>query len=207
MYISKKKHIYTEPTENIPTHVQKTPEPIPMRENVTVQPEPEFTQESADIQDVLENKAPIEQNESAGEILVPQNPQDLGGTDMEDSMGETFAEFTAENTDEGILKIQASSGNSSIPFVNVNILVYKDFEDGRHTFFSGVTNSDGMVNDIVLPAPPRINSEEGNGAPPYASYTVLATREGLVDETVENVPIFSGVKSIQPITMSSAGEV
>ena len=204
MYISKKKHIYTEPTENTPTPVESLPESTlrSMRENVTLQPERD------DLPDAYaEQMPPTEQREFGGEILVPKNPQDLGDMDKDDSKGESFAEFEAENTDTGILKIQASSGNSSIPFVNVNILVYKDFEDGRHTFFSGATNSDGVINDIILPAPPRINSEEGNGSPPYASYSILATREGLVDETVENVPIFSGVKSIQPITMSSAGEV
>ena len=112
MYISKKKHIYTERTENTPTPVESLPESTlrSMRENVTLQPE------RADLPDTYaEQMPPTEQRESGGEILVPQNPQDLGDTDEGDSKGESFAKFEAENTDTGILKIQASSGNSSIP--------------------------------------------------------------------------------------------
>ena len=61
-----------------------------------------------------------------------------------------------------------------------------------------------MVDNLKLPAPPRENSVLGNGSSPFASYVVNATRDGLVSETVENVPVFSGVKSIQGINMSSS---
>lgn len=146
---------------------------------------------------------PFDASASNGEIVVPTDPQDLDtvhdvGTDM------TYDEFLRANTGEGVLRVQASAGNRSIPLVNVNIEVYKDFLDGRHLFYKAVTNADGVVDNLKLPAPPRENSVLGNGLSPFASYIVKASRDGLITETVENVPVFSGVKSIQGINMSSS---
>ncbi len=202
MYISKKKHTYSEMTPTEPTaDVTPTEVTVSTIETVSaVDAAPTIVTEQVP---VLE-KAPMELKE---DIEVPKNPQVLDTEGEQDQKAERYAEFENENRDVGALKIQASSGNASIPLVNVNILVYKDFTDGRHIFYSGATNADGMINAIALPAPPKINSELGNGLSPYASYSVLASREGLIDEKVENVPIFSGVKSIQPIVMSSVGEV
>ncbi len=242
MYISKKKHIYTEPTamtETLKEESQGTAAAIST--DSLRAPSGEVDGElraQSDIEDTVSDvqypssSAPARREESIdmgvsdeaegvteedssgelelsadGQIEVPTDPQVLDMGNEPSTEEQTYAEFQAENTDQGVLKIQASSGIGSIPLVNVNILVYKDFADGRHTFHTGVTNSDGVVSDIVLPAPPKLNSEIGNGAPPYASYSVLATRDGLVGETVENVPVFSGIKSIQPIDMQSVGEV
>ena len=136
------------------------------------------------------------------EIAVPDDPQDLDDGEDEGE-GLTYEQFMAEKTDNGVLRIQTSAGNGSIPLVNVNVVVYKDLADGRHVFYTVVTNADGVADGLILPAPPRENSVEGNGAPPFASYAVAAEREGMRGETVENVPIFAGVKSIQPITLTN----
>ena len=60
---------------------------------------------------------------------------------------------------------------------------------------------------MILPAPPKENSVIGNGSAPFASYGVEATRDGLRTELIENVPIFSGIKSIQPLNMNVSAEV
>lgn len=138
-----------------------------------------------------------------GETAVETDPQDLD-TVPDTSADMTYSDFLRINTDKGVLRVQTSAGNRSIPLVNVNVEVYKDFSDGRHLFYKVTTNADGVADALELPAPPRENSVLGNGSSPYASYVVKASRGGLVSETVENVPIFSGVKSIQSINMSSA---
>ena len=140
--------------------------------------------------------------EEDNDIAVPSNPQDLDGKDeWEDVL--TYDEFIVQNTASGVLRIQASAGGQSIPLGNVRVSVYKDLADGRHIFYTVTTNSDGVADGMVLPAPPRENSIIGNGMAPFANYSVIAERDGMRGETVENVPIFAGVKSIQPITLAS----
>ncbi len=224
MYISRKKHIYTNITETVPV-ADITQTAYGSDGDKEVSMGESYSEEQGYGSDMLdagmkyvsdtergtEDESGIPNTDTddgipGDETVVPNDPQVLDNG-MMNSVLTSLSDFMAENTDEGILKIRASSGEGSIPLVNVNILVYKDFSDGRHVFFSGATNTDGVVGDIVLPAPPKINSEQGNGKSPYASYTVSASRDGLVGEEVENVPVFSGIKSIQPIVMKSVGEV
>ena len=169
-------------------------EPLMLERDLYLEPEDEPRGDYADPLDDIE--APPD----GEDVTVPDDPQDLG--DDETEADESYARFMQENTDTGVLRVQASAGGQSIPLANVNIVVYRDFDDGRHIFYRTVTNSDGVVDGMMLPAPPRINSQEGNGLSPYADYTVSASREGLRTLTVENVPIFAGVRSIQPITLS-----
>ena len=142
----------------------------------------------------------LEEDEK-NDVEVPEDPQDLDTGEQSERIL-TYEQFQRENTGDGVLRVQASAGGQSIPLSNVNIVVYRDFADGRHIFYTVVTNADGVADGMILPAPPRVNSVEGNSESPFASYVVTADREGLRGQTIENVPIFSGVKSIQPINLS-----
>lgn len=137
------------------------------------------------------------------DVEVPDDPQDLDANEQSEREL-TYDEFMRQNTGDGVLRVQASAGGQSIPLNNVNIVVYRDFPDGRRIFYTVVTNADGVADGMILPAPPRVNSVEGNGQSPFASYSLTADREGLRAQTIENVPIFAGVKSIQPINLSPA---
>ena len=176
------------------------------RDNYTASSEPEDEADERNVRDEPSGGAesaahqPPSENGDGAEVTVPDDPQDLG--EDAESERESYREFLVGNSDTGVLRVQASAGGQSIPLSNVNITVYRDFSDGRHVFYQVTTNSDGVADGMLLPAPPRVNSVEGNGQTPFADYTVTASREGLRSLTVENVPIFSGVRSIQPINMS-----
>ncbi len=141
-------------------------------------------------------------DDPAANETVPQDPQQLQMSPVE---GEevSYEQFLSDNTESGVLRVQATAGTQSIPLSNVNVTVYKDFSDGRHVFYTVTTNSDGVADSMVLPAPPRDNSVIGNGESAYADYSVSADREGMRGVTVENVPVFSGVKSIQPLILTN----
>lgn len=141
--------------------------------------------------------------EDQEDILVPDDPQDLDEGEADPNKEDlTYEEYLSENNDQGVLRVQASAGGQSIPLANVKITVYRDLADGRHIFYTVTTDHDGVADGMILPAPPRENSVEGNAASPFASYSVAAQRDGLRSAIVENVPIFAGVKSIQPLILS-----
>ena len=186
--------------EEVPSETSPEAEPLMLEREIILEPEDEGEWQGAEPPDALPEQEPDD-----GEVAVPDDPQDLGDAEGE---GMSYEDFIRDNTDTGVLRVQASAGGQSIPLANVNVTVYRDLSDGRHIFYQVTTNPDGVADGMLLPAPPRINSVEGNSAAPFADYTVLASREGLRPLTVENVPIFPGVRSIQPITLSpEAGEV
>ncbi len=135
--------------------------------------------------------------------IVKDPPQVLDAPHAADAET-SYAQFLKSNTGEGVLRVWVSAGEGSIPLVNVNVEVYKDFPEGRHVFYTDVTNADGIAGDMLLPAPPRENSLSEGRREPFADYSVRAYREGLEELVVENVPVFSSVRSVQPITMRAA---
>ena len=184
--------------EPLPSETSPEAEPLMLERDIYLEPEDEEERDGARTLDV-----PTEdRGEDIGteeDVAVPDDPQDLGDAESD---GLSYERFMEENTDTGVLRVRTSAGEQSIPLANVNITVYRDFADGRHVFYRVTTNADGVADGMILPAPPRINSVEGNGAAPFVDYTVTASREGLRPFVVENVPIFSGVRSIQPITLA-----
>lgn len=120
----------------------------------------------------------------------------------------TYQEFLRRNSKVGRLKIEASYGQGAIPIEGVKITVRKRFLDGVRTFYTLRTNSSGMIEGILLPAPDKEFSEEPSDIQPYALYEIIAELSGFEKEVFQETPIFDGITSIQKIRMlpSGAGE-
>ena len=68
--------------------------------------------------------------------------------------------------------------------------------------YSLVTNSDGLTPTVSLPTPPRSVSETPqNTAPAYAVYNVDVYAKDYIPAFFNNVPIFSGINSVQPAVL------
>lgn len=70
-----------------------------------------------------------------------------------------YQEFISNSPGKGYLKIRATSANEAVPVEGLNIRVSKDIGNNKIIFYEGVTDYSGMINDIVLPAPPSIKSD------------------------------------------------
>ena len=64
----------------------------------------------------------------------------------------TYDEFLRRNTATGTLKVQASRARGALPTPGVRISVIGRFTDARVLFFDGVTDGDGIIEGIILPA-------------------------------------------------------
>ncbi len=115
----------------------------------------------------------------------------------------TEEEFVSANPAKGLLKIQAFIGMQGKPVMDVDISVTKEFSDGEREFFRGKTNGDGMIDNITLPAPERGNSQIPGSNNPYATYKITAAHPSYLASEFLSVPVFAGVKSIQPIVLRS----
>ena len=117
-------------------------------------------------------------------------------------------EFLRKNSGSGMLKIQAYRAREAYPVKDVRVEVSRDFNGGERVFFSGVTDENGIIDNIELPAPPRVNSLEFDSPDKVAVYKLRAVLQGY-EELVRAVEIFDGIKTIQPLAMQlrRGGEV
>ena len=120
----------------------------------------------------------------------------------DDDTPNSYEHFLNENNRRGYLKIQAFSGRQSYPIEGVRVVITRDFDDGQVLFFEGVTDPDGIIDSIELPAPPRENSLVFLTPDKTAEYDMTAAYEGVAPQR-SKVQIYEGIKSIQPILIGS----
>lgn len=111
-----------------------------------------------------------------------------------------YDDFIAKNQSEGILRVQAFSANGSFPVPNATVRVYVPLDNGERELFSGITDVDGIVDNIALPAPDStISYDENSTVAPYAVYRLRVDKAEYAPAIFEGIPIFDSVKSIQPV--------
>lgn len=118
----------------------------------------------------------------------------------------SYDEFLRRNTATGRLKIQASRAQSALPTEGVRISVIGRFSDARVLFFDGLTDADGIIEGILLPAPPAAASLQSQTARRGALYQVFANHPDYEPEVYE-AEIFDEVNAILPVSLQLPREV
>ena len=110
-----------------------------------------------------------------------------------------YQQFILDNPDVGYLKVQAFTAYGAIPIENVNIVISKDIGNYKVIFFQGVTDSSGIISDIMLPAPETITNSDAT--PAYTIYNMTAIHSEY--ETIKNYSIgmFGDVRVLQYVKM------
>lgn len=118
----------------------------------------------------------------------------------------SYAEFLRRNTATGTLKVQASRAQGALPTEGVRISVIGRFPDARVLFFDGVTDADGLITGIILPAPPIAASLNPETARRGAVYQVFANHPDF-EPNVYELEMFEGINAILPVTLQLPREV
>lgn len=105
----------------------------------------------------------------------------------------------AENV--GYLQVFVRTAGESLPVPFAEVLV-----DGNGIERRLITDRSGRTERIPLPAPPAVNSVTAGMSDPFALYRVRVRKEGFYTQTTEKVPVFTGVGSLQPITLIGVAE-
>ncbi len=140
-------------------------------------------------QTVVENPVPTVEEGIVGDYFPSYNSYD---------------EFLSQNTQKGTLKVQLFAANRTFPVLGgtVTVLV-KLNENDSATLFEGLTDINGIIDPITLPAPSSSSTQSPETANirPFATYTIIATHPQYAMAQFDNVPIFSNIKSIQQIEL------
>lgn len=199
-----------EPADAAPMPTPQNP-PAAMQPQPTPQPQMNQPAQNMPPQNQAPTQPPRQPRDIPNNNAVqpPAAIFDEAGQYQDDSANMTYEQFLSENPGSGVLKVQVFSGQQVTPIPNAEVTVSKTFLDGQHVFFTGLTNISGIVDGIELPAPSRTLSESpqprGNGAilqMPYAQYNVMVKAARHRAQEYTHVPIFDGIKSIQPVRLT-----
>lgn len=101
-----------------------------------------------------------------------------------------YQEFIKNNEGVGSLRIRAYGASEAVPIEGMNIEVSTLLEDNTKViFFTGVTDSSGMIERLRLPAP-KLNTNNLI-APKRTIYNIKATYDG--EEENFNVNLYDGI--------------
>ena len=102
----------------------------------------------------------------------------------------------------GQLEISATKADGALPVTGAIVRIVGAEEDNRFILYSLKTDIDGNTTAISLPAPSAdLSLHPGAGERSYAIYDVEVTAEGYYPKVIRSVPVFAGIKSIQPVNM------
>lgn len=133
--------------------------------------------------------------------ILPFNDE-VGGKEEKERYA-SYEDFVSKNPARGAMKLQVTAGGQSFPIINAQVTVRIPLETGDRDIFTGYTDINGIIDNIELPAPNSdISFDEANKTViPYSVYEVTVTHPDFADAEFFNVPVFAGIKSIQPVQM------
>lgn len=125
------------------------------------------------------------------------------GENREIDTYDDYEDFQNKNPSKGSMKVQVTAGGQSYPVINAIVKVRIPLRSGDREIFSGYTDINGIVDNIVLPAPDSSISfdEENSTVPPFSVYEVTVTHPNFAKSEFFNVPVFANIKAIQPAQM------
>jgi hypothetical protein len=106
----------------------------------------------------------------------------------------------------GYLIVNVFTARGAIPLQDATVTIFDNEKYGKPIIVVLTTDSSGKTERYALPAPSRELSQQYYSRKPYATYMIQVELEGFYTVTNNNVPIFDGVTSIQPVEMVPLAE-
>lgn len=110
-----------------------------------------------------------------------------------------YQNFISGNPSQGYLKVRAYAASQALPISNLKIEVSKIIDNNKIVFFEGNTNSSGVIEKIILPAPKL--DPNNLDAPNSTMYDIKATYEKDNIDNVYRVNIYENIYVIQTISI------
>ena len=106
--------------------------------------------------------------------------------------------------DYGFIRITVRTAGGAVPVERAVVTVKDGNENLLAVFF---TDESGNTPTLKVAAPPKANSETPNsGGAPFFVYNIDTDKAGYGSVRNINVPVFSGVTSVQPVELTPSPE-
>ena len=103
--------------------------------------------------------------------------------------------------------MQVSGANQAFPLSDVEIEVWKEINGEKVEFYKGVTDSSGIIDNIILPAKESKKDISSASDIVYTSYILTVTYPKTNFKKDYNVGIYDNIKVIQPVRISVIPEL
>ncbi|MCM1133709.1 MAG: carboxypeptidase regulatory-like domain-containing protein [Ruminococcus flavefaciens] len=192
--------------ESVP---ETAPEPeIPQAEIV---PQEDTEQETATDDDTAEDSA-----ENSGEANVAERfPEpDLSGLESGEYPVPSYVSEESLGDSTGYILVNVRTGNQAYPVENASVMITAIVDGNRFIIASGLTDISGATIRLQTPAPDIIYSQAPDSKTrPYSLFDISVRADGYFNARSVDVPVFSGITSIQnfnmipvPLLMKSSDE-
>jgi len=104
-------------------------------------------------------------------------------------------------TGSGYLVIRASTASGALPLEGATVSVRGNQPNFSAVIVTLTTERGGLTPKISLAAPPRGNSTSPGFENQFATYNVDVTLKGYFPASAQQVPIFDGITSVQPVSL------
>ncbi len=138
-------------------------------------------------------------------LPAPDDSQSATDAENNDDIPEgeldSYTKFIEKNSSTGYLKVQAYRENQVFPVSDVEVIITREFYDGERVFFAGVTNENGIIDLIPLPAPKKSLDPKPSDPESSAEYELIARHPDYSMIRTE-ITVFDGVRAVQPLVMN-----
>ncbi len=108
-----------------------------------------------------------------------------------------IAQNTAPQTSGKLLAV-VTTVRTLYPVPNAKVTVFTGDYNAMNVIDTALTDNSGRTREFVLPTPQKeLSLESENTKIPYAVYNLMVEADGYVPNIHLNIPVFSGVTSIQ----------
>ena len=101
----------------------------------------------------------------------------------------------------GYLVARVSTASSAIPLEGATVTVRGNLPNFSSVIVKLETGRDGLTPKISLAAPPKSNTEAPGLEPQFSTYNMEVQLDGYFPATAQQIPIFDGITSVQPINL------
>ena len=120
----------------------------------------------------------------------------------ESAASDPIRHFLTENPAFGTLIFQVTGGQGAFPIPGATITITKPLNELTSLSITVLTDESGKTEPISLPAPDRALSQSPNNGIVYAAYQAHITAPGYVTTEIRDLPVFDGITTIQPVSLS-----
>lgn len=108
----------------------------------------------------------------------------------------------AEEKTGGSLQVFVTTLNGVYPVKGAKVRIFTKENEEEKTLAEDYTDQSGKTKIFSLPAPGvSFSLDKESQTVPYSLYNVSVAADGFVSQTLMNLPIFSGVTSLQRVNM------
>lgn len=139
---------------------------------------------------------------------------DLGTYNEEIDAPPSYPSEESMGSSHGFIRVNVRTGRNSGSIENANVIVTATIDGNRLILASGKTDLSGTTRTFELPAPSEVYSQAPDpSVRPYSLFDVSVTADGFFNSISVDVPVFSGITSVQsfnmvplPLLMNSSDE-